>query len=298
MAAVGFPFQGLILYQVEPSYAYGFSTASDRRISDAVNDVRIETGDVNTALRTISEASVASFSLTMIDPTLHIEWVEQPNTKDSLASYCYNRTLGDLKSLAFEVSVNKSQTTKAYYNCIGCKCKTLNKSASTGENWIYTADFSVASMWVCAASSASMTDPGAIGTTYATFNTAGAITWAGVTGAYVTQSMNFTVENNITDYWDVGSTKKKAAIPGGIDITGSCDISLDDGGKVHFDEVLASTDITSIILNTGCTAGSFGKVTLNKGKFDSTNIDVNTSGEGIISSVPFTFKTLTFATGT
>jgi len=296
--AMGFPFQGLILYQKEPSYNYGFSTASTRRISDTVTDVRIETGDMNIKLRSISEPSVQDYSQTMKNPTLHVEWVEQPNASDSLASYCYNRTDGDLHSLAFEVAVNRHQATSAYYRLAGCKAKTLTKSGSAGEHWTYTADFSVASLSTATASSASITDPGAIGTAYATFNTAGAITWAGVTLAYVTQSIDFTVENNLTEYWDVGSTEIKAAIPGALDITGSCDISLDDGGKVHFDEVLANTAITSIILNTGLTTGNFGKVTLNDGRFDSTNIDVSTGGEGIISSVPFTFKTLTFATGT
>jgi len=294
--AMSYPFQGKIWYDVESTYNGGFPDATPKRISDAVTDVRIETGDINQSLRTISEVSLADFSATMVDPMLHIEWVYQPNASGSLVSECYNRVLGELNSLAFEIGINTSRTSDAWYRCTGCKCKTFTVSASTGENYIVTADFSVASLGTY--SSASCTEPSAIGTDYAAFNIAGGVTWSGVTGAYVTKGFSFTVENNLTDYWDVGSTAKKAAIPGGIDLTGSCDISLDDGGKVHFDEVIAGTDITSLVFNTGRTTGNHGKFTLNSGRFDNTSIDENTDNEGAISSVPFTFKTLTLSTGT
>lgn len=293
--AMTYPFQGVIYYEVEASYKAGFS-GTQLRISDAVQNVRIETGDINTELMTISEASIADFSKTMEDPTLHIEWVLQPNASGSMVSECVERINGELNSMAIEVGTNTSRASNAFYYMIGCRCKSVTVSASKGENWIISADFSVASLQV--SDTATGSDPVAIGTAYAAFNVAGGITWGGVTGAFVTQSFSFTVDNNLTDYWDVGELAKKEAIPGAIGITGNCDISLDDGGTVHFNEVLDSTAITSMILNTGLTTGDNGKFTLTNGRFDSTNITCDTSGTGIISSVPFTFKTVVLSTGT
>ena len=295
---VGFPFQGQIYYNAETSYKSGM-TGTQYVFSDAVRDVRIETGDINQTLATISQASIADISKTMEDPMLHVEWVLQPNGNiPSAVSACWNRIAGDLDSLAIEVETCRDRSTPSYYHMIGCKCKNFTVSGTKGENYIISADFSVASMWVNNNQLGST--PSALGTEYAAFNRAGAITWAGVTGAYVTESFEFTVDNNVTDYYDIGSTSKKACIPGAITITGSCDISVNDGGGNHFTEVLAGTDITSVILNTGVTtAGSGnGKFTLSNGRFDSTNLDLSLSGEGLISSVPFTFRYLAIAIGT
>jgi len=294
--AMSYPLQGVVYFEVESSYGNGFS-GSQSRFSDVVTDARIETGDINMELRSISEVSLVDFQKTMVDPTLHLEYVYQPHTGVSAVSYFYNRTSCDLSSLAVEVGVNTCDSANdTYYYLRGCKAKSFTVSASKGDVYKVSVDFSVASMSTDTA--ANGTDPGAIGTDYATFNNAGSITWGGVTGAYVTESFDFTVDNGITDYYDVGSTNKKAAIPGARAITGSCDISLDDGGDTHFDEVIAGTDITSVALNTGCTTGDMGTFTLNEGRFDSTSIDINTSSEGIMSSVPFTFKALAFSTGT
>ena len=294
--AVGFPFQGSILYEVETSYKNGFAGGTVNRFSDVVTDVRIETGDINRELVSISTPSLVDFSKVQEDPMLHVEWIYQPHTGSSMVSLCHMRTAGDLASVAIEVGANTAAGTSAYYRCIGCKCKSFTVSAEQNDNYKISADFSVASLSVY--STASLTDPGAIGTTYAAFNTAGSITWNGVTGAYVTKAFDFTLDNNLTDYWDVGSNKKKASIPGALTITGSCDISLDDGGNTHFTEVLAGTDIADIKLDTGLATGNLGEFVLTKARFDSTSINLNTTSEGIFSSVPFTASGLHYNAGT
>jgi len=298
VGVISFPFGGSIYYKTETAYNDG-GTSSEHRISDIVTDARIETGDVNTELRSISSPSIVDFSRTMTNPTLHVEWVYQPHA-NSLASHCIERTDCDLDSLSFEVGVNTcSSSSDAFYSLTGCKCTSFTISASQGENWTCSADFSVASCTTD--SSASFTDPGAIGTDYATFNTAGSITWTNAgtyDGAYVTNSFSITVNNNISDYFDVGNIVKKAAIPGARDITGTCDISIDNGGKILWDDIIGGVDITSIVFNSGRTTGDYGTITLGSGRFDSGSIDVNTSGEGMISSVPFTFEEITLSTGT
>jgi len=292
---IGYPLSGVCYFEVEATYGAGFS-GSQSRFSDSVIDARIETGDINMELRSISEPSLVGFQKAMVDPTLHIEYIYQPHAGVSAVTYFYTRSGCDLDSMAIEIGASTCSAESTYYYLTGCKAKSFTVSGTKGDAYKISVDFSVASLGIYGTAQGS--DPGAIGTDYAMFSEAGSITWAGVTGAYITESFEFTVDNNLSEYYDVGSTEKVQAIPGARDITGSCDISMDGGGETHFDEVLAATDITSVKLDTGLATGAYGEFELENGRFDSTNIDLNTSSEGLMSSVPFTFRGLTFNAGT
>jgi len=303
MADPGYPFQGGIWYSPEATYK-GTPRSTATFISDKVQDVRIDTGDVVRTLRDISSASVCGFVETGGDFTLHVEWVYQPND-DSLATFCVNRdSAGDLTSLYFEVVANEDRTNKTYYQCGGCKAKNFNVSARRGEEYIASADFSVGTVW--ASSAVSVTKPTATiadaqnGTRpYASFNAAGNITFTGGFNAFITDSIDITVENNLSDYWNVGSTSKIASIPGAQDITGSADLSLDQGGLTPWRQIAdLVSDITSLEVNTGRTSGQAGKITLLTGKYNNLSVDQNVSGNTMMSSIPFTFKKLEFSVGT
>jgi len=294
MAVLGYPFQGDIWYWKETHYAGG-NSGPTFPISDAVQNVRIDTGDINKSLMTISEPTLADFSKTLVNPTLHIEWILQPDTQ-SLVTLCADRTsLCTLPSMCFEVTTNSCQSTSSYYLLKGCVCKTMTISAEQGDNYKVSADFSVATVTV--SSSVTGVKPTAIGGDYAAFNIGGSITWGGVTGAYVTQSLSLTIDNDIKELYNVGSTEKIGAIPGAKKVTGTCDISLDGGGGTHFNEVIGGTDITSLEFNTGIGSSSDGKITLTDGRFDSTSVELDVSGDAMMTSVPFTFKDVTFAAG-
>lgn len=293
-----YPLSGDICYSLETTYNGGHG-ATRYYFSDAVINARIGTGDVNQELMNIDNRGVVSFQLAMIDPVLHVEYYLQPNAATDALYYATDISECDLASIAIEAGANLCSTaSKAYFHMYGCKVKSYTVSAAKGELWKVAMDFSVGSFWVSTATVTSF--PAAdISKPYAAFNIAGGITWAGVTGAYATQGFSFTVDNGLNDIYTVGSRSKSASIPGILKITGTCDITMDKGGYTNFSEVLNATDITSLILNTGLTsAGGAGKFTLSNGRFDSTEIDINTSGEGIITSVPFTFKSIAIAAGT
>lgn len=295
MAELGYPFQGDIWYWIESTYA-GATSGPTTRISDAVQNVRIDSGDINKALRSISAPTIVDFSRTLVDPVLHVEWVLQPTTK-SLVTLCNDRSDEcDLPSMRFEVATNLCRSTSTYYLMKGCKCRSFTVSASQGENYMVSADFSVATIEAKLAITG--VKPAAIGTSYAAFNIGGSITWGGVTGAYVTQSLSVTVNNNLTELYNVGDYEKIGAIPGAKDVTGTCDISLDGGGGIHFNEVIVGTDITSVVFNTGIGTSLDGKITLTDGRFDSTSVNLDVGGEAMMTSVPFTFKDIEFAVGT
>ena len=290
---ISYPFQTSIWFEEEASYGSGIAGSNEKRFSDAVNVVRLESGDINKTLRHVGSATVADFSKTLVDPRLHIEFVWQPTSDNKLNDWIA-RTNGDIKSFAVEFAVSKDRSSaSSWYECKGCKCDTMNIKSSTGENYIVTMDLSVKS--VTTSTSATGSDPGAVGTTYAAFNRAGSITW-GSGDYYVTKSLDVTINNNLNDYWDVGSTAKKACIPGAKDVTGSVDISMDEGGASHWYLVTQGTDLASIKFDAGCDAGTYDVFTLTNGRFDSTAIEQNVSGEGMFDSVPFTFKDIAFST--
>ena len=286
--AIGLPLSGKIWYWKEASYGGGES-GTTYVVSDKVQDVRLDTGDMFVSLRSISQPTVCAFVSTTSDPVLHVEWILQQHTAQSLSELCIERTACDLDSLAFCIGASTCSTTAdSWYYLKGCKCKTWNISASRGEQYVCTADFSVKSV----ATSGTMTgsQPAALGTVYGLFNNAGSITMTGVTAAaYITDSVEIKVDNNLTDYWNVGSNEKKQALPGQENVTGSCDISLDAGGAVHWGDVFGSKAITSIVVTTGLT-GVNDIFTCNTCRFDNTSIDINMSGEGMMTSVPFTAK--------
>jgi hypothetical protein len=285
---VGYPLQGSIYYQVESDYGDGMQAGASVAISDAIENVRLESGEINMELRTISSPTIAAFAKANEDYSLHLEFVLQEAVSTSLVSWCVNRDSCDIGSLAFMYGVNTTCGDASWYNIRGAKCRSLTISADRGDFYKVTADFSVASVDIAATSTG--TAPDALGTDFAAFNVAGGITWSGVTGAYVTDSFTITVDNDLEDLYDVGSPNKRAAIPKQKKITGSCDISLDGGGGTHFSEVVGGTDITSLAFDTGVS----GTITLTNGRFNNTQVNQDTTG-GILNSVPFTFQDITLS---
>ena len=73
---------------------------------------------------------------------------------------------------------------------------------------------------------------------------------------------------------------------GGMDVTGSVDISMDDGGSIQLAEILANTAF--ILTFTLGTATGSPIITIPGCEWDNGDIDINVSGEAMISPVPFT----------
>lgn len=289
----GLPFQGEIWYWQETSYGGGENTSGPTNfVSDKVYDARIDTGDMQKALRGISEPSVCAYISQVTDPTLHLEWVHQARTGSSIVTMCCERNPdGDLESMAFCIGANIHATTPSYYLLKGCKAKTFSISASRNNEYICTADFSVQS--VATSTTLTGTRPSALGTEYAVFNKSiNTITITGKTAAaFITDSIEISVDNNLSDQWDCDSPTKVAAVPGAKDVTGSCDISLDDGGAVHWGDVFGRFALSSIAVVTGLT-GDDDTFTINTAEFTNTSVDINVSGDVMMTSQPFIGKDL------
>jgi len=284
------PFQGTIVWLPEVVYSYG-STGIGYLPSDKVYNVKMDWGDTFKGLRGFSEPSICGCISTPSDPTLHIEWVTQ-EVACSLASTSVTRTSTmDLPSLFFDIGLNTKGATKSYYKVSGAKCKTLNLKSSTGNEYVWSADYSVCS--ITQATTATLTVPARSFASFAFFNKVGNVIGKDGSTALATivDSIDITINNNLVDYWDHDSPYKQACIPGALDVSGTVGISGDDGGKVFTDAIY--NQLTNIVIDMGLT--TYDVVTLSQVRWDNNSIEGNTANEGLKIPAKFTAKTFTIA---
>ncbi len=290
MSSLGLPFQNTVCYWQEASYGGGES-GTTLPVSCKIIDARIGVGDKHKTLRGIDHAYVCSLLEQPEDLTFHIEYI--PQIGDTLIDDSVDRNSGcTLTSQAFFIGVNRLLTPAAdrsYYYLAGCVPKTVNFSSSKGNEYVVSIDYSVKSVVTGTTKAHGGNLAGGDGLTgaYCAFNVGGSITKNGGAFAYVLNSVDITINHNITDRWDHDSLTKQYAVPGAMDFEGSVDISLDEGGKADFGEVLSQTS-WDLIVNMG--ASPAPKITINNCQWKNMDIDLNISGEDIMSSVPFTGK--------
>jgi len=281
---IGLPFQGRAWYWVESSFGGGIS-GTTLPISCYIQSVRIGSGDRHKPIRDIGTAQVVELMKLADAPTLHIEY--NPQIGDTLLDDCVDRTsCCTLQSMAFLLETNKCMpdADDSEFYVTGAKANTVRISGSKDEPWLITVDFLCKSIVTVTGYGDTTPDPlaGAINT----FNlVGGSITKSAGHSAYVTNSVDITINQNLTPYYDIGGANPEYIVDGAMDITGTCDITLDGGGGVQMAEVLANTAFT-LTVNLGG-AGAI-QVVIPGCEWDNVEVDANVSGEAMISSVPFT----------
>ena len=333
---IGRPFQGSIDWFPENGYGTGLiktQNAGDtgarsvtsissngtnifvqaaRSVSSLVEVARMDTGDVNKYYRGIDSVYISKGTTSNIDYTFHLEYIPMAASTgiltqnltfpDTLLDLLTDRmSSGTVHSLCFIVGANTSMSTKSYYKLTGCKCKNVEISGSEGEAWKVSADFSVADIATSATHPGSAATDGHKPDGYPlTFNVGGDITDGTNSFAYVTKSFSVTINHNLQDLWTIGSQSKTNCIEGAMDITGTMDISLDDGGAVHFQDVLDSETETTVQIDLGdSNLGGYAwvpRLSLTNVQFDSSSIDVSPGSEGMMESAPFTARQISVTT--
>lgn len=288
---IGKPFQGKAWYWVEATYGAGES-GSTLPISKYIQDVRIGSGDRHAPIRDIGDPALAALLEQCKDPTLHLEY--NPQCDDTLIEDVGNRdACGELQSLAFLIGVNTCTSNaaddKSYYLAKGCKPSTVRIASSKNEPYSVTIDFEAQS--VATSTTATGSEPSALSGAILQFNVAGSITKTGGFNpegsaiAYITNSIDITIDHQLSGYTDHDALEKSFLVEGELNVSGSCDITLDGGGAMHFGEVFANTPFT-IVVNLG--GAGCPQLTLTGCEWDSSEIDVNVSGEAVMESAPFT----------
>ena len=157
-------------------------------------------------------------------------------------------TEGKLRSLAFCLGTNvriSAGSDKTYFDLLGCKPKTVRVAAAFNDTYRITVDFSVKSGTTDTTATGSA--PTDLTGAYLGFHVAGAIQKDGSSFAYITDAIDITINHNLTDKWDHDSLVKQYAIEGEIAIDGTIDISLDEGGGIHWSEVINQTEFDVIV---------------------------------------------------
>lgn len=288
---IGFPFQGRVYYWLESTFGGAVSGAT-LPVSCFIQDVRIGTGDRHKPIRDIGAAQVVELMKLAKNPTLHLEY--NPQVGDTLIDDAVERTsCCTLPSYTFVVETNKccAAADDSQWLIKGAKANTVRISGSKDEPWTVTIDFLCKSAVTNGAITAAPTPlAGAI----LTYNLAGSIVYSAGHSAFTTESVDITFNHNLHPYVDIGGTSPEFIVDGAEDITGSCDITLDGGGGIHFNEVQINTAFT-LTLTMGAVAGS-PIITIPGCEWDNSEIDKNVSGEWMIESAAWTAAPISCAT--
>jgi hypothetical protein len=297
MTSLGLPFQGDIRYYIENSYgACSDPTTTGLPISIKVLDAKISLSDKHKGLRGIDKANVCYLLEQTNDWSFHLEYI--PQCGDTLFEDAFvsnPTTCNNLQSLTFYLTTNicSSPTgpdASAYLIC-GAVGKTVKISSSINNEYIYAMDFDVSSV-TCSTPTGAAPTP-LVGALCA-FNIAGSIKdGSGNNLAYITNAIDVTIDTGVKGYFDHDSLDKQYAIPGELNISGSVDISLDEGGCSHLTDVVSQVTF-SIVLSLGSTGCP--EITLNNCSWKSSEIDVNISGDIMKENAPFDAKTFSYAT--
>ena len=286
---IGHPFQGKAWYWIESSYGGGLSGAT-LPISKYIQDIKIGTGDKGKDIRSITSAVVMERIEQTNEPVISIEY--NPQVGDTLIEDVVNRnSCCVLQSLCFEFGANTCSTGDdvTYYYGVGFKPSSVKISAAKNEPYTISIDFEGQS--IATSATATGVEPTALSGSILQFNVAGSITKTGgfvPTGskiAYITDSIDITIDHQLTGYTDHDSLEKSFLIEGTMDVSGSVNITLDGAGGMHFGEVKNMTDFT-ITVNMG--GAGAPKITMPGCKWNSSEVNINVSGEAMMESASFT----------
>lgn len=290
---LGQPFQGEAWYWIEDSYAEGESSTT-LPISCKVQNVRIDTGDRHKVLKDIGSPLACHLLKQTYEPKVHIEYI--PQCDDTMIDDVIDRSSEcTLQSIALFVNLNKEEDDsddQSSYFIIGMKPSTVRITSSKNTEYLIVIDFEAQSVST-EHSSLTATRPSPLTGDYLAFNIAGEITKTGghIVNtdhiAFCTNSVEITVSHKLTGYTDHDSLYKSYLIEGDMDIEGSVDITLDGGGASHIYEVFQNTefDLQIDLGGVGCP-----RLTLPDCQWKNASVNVDTGGEGLTNSTPFTCK--------
>lgn len=305
----GYPLQSDVFFYRETSYAGGIPAGTSgvtMWVSDVVQNARVDVAETVKAMRGISEPSITGWTSTTSDYTLHLEFPAQYIANTSLPSFCINRVSSvsfgcNIAPLCFVLVANECAgktvaALKSYYLLKGVVCKNINLKGSTNDNYLWSADFSVASMTITNTAPSRFALPTVLtaANTYAMFNKPGAIVRQNSTAtiAYIVDGIDVTINNHITDIWNNASQYKQNAIAGAMDVTGTAQITLDKGGQNQYAKLY--TALTNVLIDMNNT--SYDVLTLSDAKWDGYTAEMNTGDTPMMTPAKFIAKKAALAT--
>lgn len=269
-------------------------------ISGKIQNMRIGTGDKHEEIWGIDSQCACYLHPLVSDFTFHLEYFIQ--TSDTLFDRIVDRTARcSFQTTAFCITTNRclgsGATDKTAYLLDGCKPKTVRLAAAFNGMYLITADFSVRriitdgmnALWPTGADKAGVgSDPTAFtgaGAAYNAFHVAGSIQKDGADVAHIVDGIDITWEHGLIDKFDHDSMEKQDCTEGQESVTGTVNISLNEGGGFHWAEVLNQGEF-QLVIDLGAHAAK--RITLPYCRWKSSEIEINIGSEPMSEPAPFT----------
>lgn len=291
---------GSYFYMVEASYGAGFAAGQQDIPSDSVTSATMTPAMNVKRLPTINDYDYQDTTIGAHDYTVNVEYAFQQikaatqHTATTCLEYlAINRTAGDIASLASCLKTG----TASWLVLKGGKINTQNINFAIGEPVTVATE-----IWQNNLSTSATTPTGtvasAIAEAFDTFN--GSLFTR--TGKWVAgiKSATLTINNNLERIPKINTGTAQGGdygyiMPGLQDIGLTVDIIVDTGGKADIDDILTDPE-TTIILQTGTTAGKSAKWTLTKPTFNTEPVVYTADMTTLIISANMGCESLAFAT--
>jgi hypothetical protein len=261
MADITRPFQNKFWYYEESSYGTcPTMTDTAKPISCEWRIARISAGDKHTVNYNAESPAPSTLWEQVDDFRLYLEYV--PQCDDALLARCINRqSTGELFSNSFILGLNTKQPVadQTWYELCGCKADRIRVSSSTNNKYVITIEFIVKTLYTDGDASfitdnladLANEEPSALTGAYLGFNVAGGITKGGSDFAYVVNSIDLSIEHNLNpDGYDHDSKTRQYCVEGRWSGTGTVDLSLDEGGGIHWADVMNQNEF-DVVINLG-----------------------------------------------
>lgn len=267
MADVTRPFQNKLWYYDETTYGGAPTMASTSRpVSCEWRVARISAGDKHVVNYGAATPVPTVLWEQVNDYRFHLEYV--PQCDDTLLSDCINRQTDGYNctchSFSFMLGLNTchmasglGRTDQSWFEISGAKPDTIRLSSSRNNKWVVAIDFIVAQIltdgdasFITSFVADGLTDllaeePAQLTGAYLGFNVAGTITNAAGAFAYIVDSANILIEHNLNaDGYDHDSLTRQYAVEGRWGGSGTIDLSLDEGGGMHWGAVINKHSFT------------------------------------------------------
>jgi len=265
------------------------------RVSNLINSITLTNNNNAEVLFSIGDVSGADIILKQKEYTLRIEYILQEvgSLSESLLYYGITRnSSNDLDSVVFLIQYDDT-----YYECKGGICNSVEISGDVGEPIKVTQEFYFSDVTTSStdplSSLTNLSHSSALTGDYATYGGAD-VSRSSVTIGYGTRSFSVTVNNNAERVFAVGSDKPKTIVAGKMDISGTIDVYIDEGGLTQWEWVNDTpTTAHSIKVDFGITTPDY--VQFSDTMFTSIDLPMNNSDAIVVTGLPFIAEDVTLA---
>lgn len=282
-------FGGRVLYVEETTPGTTPTDPDYKKLSDHVESCTVSLDPATKEYRDIGSYDVASFILGLPAYGLRVGYKLHTDRFDVVDGGVDRQADNSLKSYSFEVAVNLDGTTQSYYTFKGGKVESTSLRGSVGEAVMVEHTIKALSVSI-------VTSEPSVGTGSRETSALGAlsvysgstITRGGSAVAYITRAFELSVSHSLSVEGTDNQTDPKEIFEGARQVSGRCDITIDDGGKTLADTVLAGTEaaMTFAFGSTGAL-----EVGLTGVRWQNLDIPLDTQEGCIKQNVPFRAKT-------